>query len=346
MATTSRGGALPASVQQPYESAQPSYVGSGGGTAGGSYGTGTTGNTGTTAGTGNYGIDVNEPGGYRKNVNGYDSTGMGMGGGVDNHSVARLETIVDRILRRGPPTSSLGNPGPLGLAGFAATTFVLSCYNANLLISSTENVVVPLALWYGGLVQLLAGMWEYAANNTFGATAFYSYGAFWLSFATLRHFWLGEWFAYNSKEIPAAAGQLGVKSKDINAALGMYLMCWTVFTGYMFIASLRMSGALILVFGFLLMTFACLTAAEFTQDQNSSTGLMKAGGWLGIIDAWCAWYASAAVVINGTFGAQLLPIGVLGPLKHTTPGLPGVIRRRLTESKEEDEPIAAKDTRD
>jgi succinate-acetate transporter protein len=138
-----------------------------------------------------------------------------------------------------------------------------------------------------------------------------------------------------------------VTKKDYKAALGMYLMTWTIFTGYMFIASLRMSVALILVFGFLLATFACLTAAEFTQDPNSSESVQKAGGWLGIITAWLAWYASAAVVINGSFGAQLFPIGVLGPLSHTTPGLPAGIKRRLTESKlHEDEPIAARDEKD
>lgn len=168
---------------------------------------------------GNYGIDIdnhgkpygNSPGSADyNNYNQYNHQQNGQ-------DVKRLETIVDRIVRRaGPPTSSLGNPGPLGLAAFAATTFMLSCWNAQLLVSTTSNVVLPMALWYGGIAQLLAGMWEFAANNTFGATAFTSYGAFWLSYATLVEFWGPTGYA---------------AAKDVDAALGMYLMAWTIFTG-------------------------------------------------------------------------------------------------------------------
>lgn len=129
---------------------------------------------------------------YPSSPTGGDNIGIDLDKTSDYHpqqqhqETRRLEGIVDRIVRRrGPPTSSLGNPGPVGLAAFAATTFMLSCWNAGLLVSTTENVVLPMALWYGGIAQLLAGMWEFAANNTFGATAFTSYGAFWLSFATL-----------------------------------------------------------------------------------------------------------------------------------------------------------------
>jgi succinate-acetate transporter protein len=89
-----------------------------------------------------------------------------------------LEMIVDKLVSRGPPKSSLGNPGPLGLAGFALTTFMLSAWNTGLLSPATVNIVLPVALWYGGIAQMLAGMWEFAVNNTFGAVAFTSYGAF------------------------------------------------------------------------------------------------------------------------------------------------------------------------
>jgi uncharacterized protein len=118
-------------------------------------------------------------------------------------SVDQFEQLLDRVGGAPKPRKALGNPAALGLAGFAMTTFVLSCFNANVFIESgLVGVVLPLALFYGGSVQLLAGMWEYAtgyvvvmqtnltwtsphsfsSSNTFGATAFSSYGAFWLSF--------------------------------------------------------------------------------------------------------------------------------------------------------------------
>jgi len=233
-------------------------------------------------------------------------------------TVARLENIVDRIIHRaGPAKSSLGNPGPLGLAAFAATTFVLSCYNAGLLVSTTENVVLPLALWYGGISQFAAGMWEYTANNTFGATAFCSYGAFWLSFATLVEFWAPTGYA---------------SAQDISSAVGIYLLAWTIFTAFMFVGSLRMSYSLIAVFGLLEITFALLTAGKFNLHPTDALNLTKAGGWFGIFTAFAAWYAAAAVVINGTYGIQLLPVGVLGPLTIESRYLPGPIKRRMTSS--------------
>jgi len=236
-----------------------------------------------------------------------------------HHTVTKLENIVDRIVTRaGPPKSSLGNPGPLGLSAFAATTFVLSCYNAQLLVSTTSNVVLPMALWYGGIVQFSAGMWEYATNNTFGATAFCSYGAFWVSFATLVEFWAPTGYA---------------STLDINSALGMFLLSFTIFTAFMFIGSLRMSVSLIMVFGLLEITFALLTAGHFNPEPTAALNLIKAGGWFGIFTAFAAWYAAAAVVINGTFGAQLLPIGVLGPLHPESRYIPGSLRRKLTMSR-------------
>src|SRR5437870_8972120 len=107
------------------------------------------------------------------------------------------------------------DPGPLGLAGFAMTTFVLSMFNADLVGKGGEPVVLGLAVAYGGLAQLLAGMWEFRTGNTFGAVAFTSFGAFWLSF-----FVLVQWLV---KEIPAA---------DAGNAIGLYLIAWGIFTAY------------------------------------------------------------------------------------------------------------------
>lgn len=194
---------------------------------------------------------------------------------------------MERAEERGgaPEINLVADPAPLGLGAFAATTFLLSLNNANLL--KVEGVVLPLAFLYGGIAQILAGMWEFRNNrNTFGATAFTSYGAFWLTF---------YWLVTNTK--------LEGSPSDVRIAVASYLLAWTIFTFYMWIASFRLNGALIAVFTFLLATFAVLALGDFVD----STGLHKLGGWLGIITAILAWYTAAAVVINGTFKRVILP---------------------------------------
>jgi succinate-acetate transporter protein len=185
------------------------------------------------------------------------------------------------------PTKHIADPGPLGLAGFAATTFVLSAVNAGLVPKAVEPVVLPLALFYGGLAQLLAGMWEFRKNNTFGATAFGTYGAFWLSFA----FYVWQF----ADKIPAA---------DASTATGWFLLVFTIFTGYMAVASLRTSVALVAVVGLLFLTFLFLTIGEF----SGAAGIGKFGGWLGLITAVIAWYTSFAIVLNSTFKKTVLPV--------------------------------------
>jgi succinate-acetate transporter protein len=185
------------------------------------------------------------------------------------------------------PAPTVADPGPLGLAGFAATTFVLSSFNANLIDASLLTVVLPLALFYGGLVQLLAGMWEFKKGNTFGATAFGSYGAFWLSYAAYVKFVAGS--------LPASTA---------HQATGLFLLIWAVFTVYMTVAALRTSGALLAVFAFLSATFIVLTVAEFAQ----STSATKVGGWLGLVTALLAWYASFAGVTNATWKRSVVPV--------------------------------------
>jgi uncharacterized protein len=179
------------------------------------------------------------------------------------------------------------DPGPLGLAGFAMTTFVLSMFNAQLVGSGGEPVVLGLALAYGGLAQLLAGMWEFRTGNTFGAVAFSSFGAFWLSFAVL--------VAVFAPEIPAA---------NLSAALGLYLWAWAIFTTYMFIASLRTTGAVALVFLLLSVTFILLAAG----NSGDNTDVIKWGGYIGLATAVAAWYASFAAVVNSTFKRTVVPV--------------------------------------
>jgi succinate-acetate transporter protein len=186
------------------------------------------------------------------------------------------------------PTRSIADPGPLGLAAFALTTFVLSLFNAGIAPDALESTVLPLALFYGGIAQLLAGMWEFKKANTFGATAFTSYGAFWLSFAAFVKF--------VEPDLPPDQTKL---------AAGIFLIGWAVFTGYMVIASLRTTGALIGVFVFLFLTFLLLAIGDLTGVSTIAT----IGGILGIVTALIAWYASAAVVTNATWGRTVLPVG-------------------------------------
>src|SRR3954465_10186534 len=125
-----------------------------------------------------------------------------------------------------PLAPAIADPAPLGLAAFAMTTFVLSFFNAGIVNATGEPVVLGLALAYGGAAQVLAGMWEFRNNNTFGATAFTSYGAFWISFFILEQF--------EGSKIPAA---------NLGAAVGLYLIAWGIFTTYMWVASFRVSAA-------------------------------------------------------------------------------------------------------
>jgi uncharacterized protein len=179
------------------------------------------------------------------------------------------------------------DPGPLGLAGFAMTTFVLSMFNADLVNKAGEPVVLGLALAYGGIAQLLAGMWEFRTGNTFGAVAFSSFGAFWISY------WLLVSFGVDS--IPEA---------HAGAAIGLFLWAWAIFTTYMFVASLRTTGAVAVVFFLLAVTFILLGAG----NAGNHTNVIKWGGYVGLATAVAAWYASFAAVVNSTFGRTIAPV--------------------------------------
>ena len=192
-----------------------------------------------------------------------------------------------------PPVVTIADPAPLGLAAFALTTFVLSTFNAGLVDAKGEPIVFGLALAYGGVAQLLAGMWEFSKGNTFGATAFSSYGAFWISF------W--AYVAFFAEKIPEA---------NRGSAVGLYLIAWGIFTTYMWVASFRTTAAVSLVFLLLAITFFVLGIG----DAGGNDTISKLGGWLGLATAVAAWYASFAGVTNFTFGRELLPVR---PLQRT-----------------------------
>ncbi|MQA72951.1 MAG: hypothetical protein GEU88_01125 [Solirubrobacterales bacterium] len=181
----------------------------------------------------------------------------------------------------------IADPAPLGLGAFALTTFVLSFFNAGLVSDAGEPIVFGLAIAYGGLAQLLAGMWEFKNNNTFGATAFTSFGAFWLSLAAYALFF--------AESIPA---------ENVGDAVGLYLIAWGIFTAYMWIASFRVSLAVMLVFALLAPTFVVLGIGDAAGNET----ITHIGGWLGIATAVVAWYASFAGVTNKTFGRVVLPV--------------------------------------
>ena len=188
------------------------------------------------------------------------------------------------------------DPGPLGLAAFALTTFVLSMINTNLVgggALTTAGIVAPLAFAYGGVAQFAAGLWEFRTGNTFGAVAFCSFGTFWISLYLLLHVTIGA-----------------IPKTEVFSALGLYLWAWGIFTAYMFIASLRTTGAVAAVFLLLAATFIVLGIGNsaLAGTRSLTNGTIKVGGWLGLATAIVAWYASFAVVTNSTFGRTILPV--------------------------------------
>jgi succinate-acetate transporter protein len=180
---------------------------------------------------------------------------------------------------------SPADPGPLGLAGFAGTTMILSLMNSNLVSAKGIGVVLGLAIAYGGVAQLLAGMWEFRTGNTFGAVAFSSFGAFWISFYFIL------------KVVPSGA----VTPHAVSA----YLWMWGGFTAYMFIASLRTTAAIAMVFLLLTVTFVLLAIGDMGTGHANIT---HAGGYVGIATAAVAFYASFAAVTNSTFGRIVVPV--------------------------------------
>jgi hypothetical protein len=188
--------------------------------------------------------------------------------------------------------SQLGNPAPLGLFSFASTTLVLSLFNAQARHVTVPNVVVGMALFFGGLAQFLAGMWEFAAGNTFGATAFTSYGAFWLSFATL--------FIPNSGIAAAYQADPGMEED----AIGIFLLAWMIVTFLFFIGSLRKSIGLSALFFFLTTTFLVLAIGFL----NAKVNVIKIGGYFGVVTALIAYYCGLSDLL-GHDGIISLPTG-------------------------------------
>jgi len=187
------------------------------------------------------------------------------------------------------------NPAPLGLCGFALTTFVLSLVNVHARSVTIPNIVIGLALAYGGLAQFCAGMWEFASGNTFGALAFSSYGAFWLSFACIFIPFFNIAGAYPTNN-----------PQELFNALGHYLICWFIFTLFLCVGTLRSSIAFFGLFFTLAMAFMMLAIGYY---KGENVNFIKAGGWFGLLAALFAWYNAVAALWNPGNSFIRLPVG-------------------------------------
>ena len=181
-----------------------------------------------------------------------------------------------------------GNPAPLGLLGFGMTTVVLNCHNAGFF--ELNSMILAMGICYGGIAQIIAGMMEWKKGSTFAATAFISYGFFWLSLVAL--ILLPSLF-------PAIAGPKG-------PAMGTYLFLWGLFTAVMFIGTFRLSKALQFVFGTLTLLFFLLAFDEWTA---ASPGLAHFTGYEGIVCGLSAIYTGLAQVLNELYQRTVLPLG-------------------------------------
>jgi succinate-acetate transporter protein len=197
--------------------------------------------------------------------------------------------------REVPMFAPVADPAPLGLAAFALTTFILSGHNATFI---PDGIWIGLAIFYGGLVQLLAGMWEFRNRNVFGATAFSTYGGFWLSLGT---------FVVLATTSTGFAGLL--KGADTDNALAWFLLAFAIFNTYMLLWATRVSWAVTAVFLTLEITEILLAIGFFRMANGDSAYWLHVGGWAGIVTAATAWYASAAGVVNGMSTRPVLPVG-------------------------------------
>jgi uncharacterized protein len=202
-------------------------------------------------------------------------------------AVDRPSTLVEAV--------PAADPAPLGLAAFALTTFLLSGHNASWI---PDAIWIGPALFYGGLCQLLAGMWEFRNRNVFGATAFATYGGFWLG--------LGSIVVLADVSRTFAASLAGT---NLTNALAWFVFAFAVFNTYMLLWSLRVSLAVFGVFLTLEITEILLIIAYFNLSHGGGSGWLHAAGWAGVVTAAVAWYTSAAGVVNGMSPVPVVPVG-------------------------------------
>jgi uncharacterized protein len=206
----------------------------------------------------------------------------------------------DRPLMMAPAA----DPAPLGLAAFALTTFLLSAANAKWMNSATGDAWLGYAFAYGGLCQLLAGMWEFRNRNVFGATAFSTYGGFWIGLGLWRVLVLPTPVPSGTSPAAAAAMVTAHTTAALND-LPWILLAFAIFNTYMLLWSTQVNAAVFAVFLTLEATEVILFIGGFAHNASIS----KIGGYVGVLTALVAWYTSAAGVINGMRGTPVLWVG-------------------------------------
>jgi len=190
----------------------------------------------------------------------------------------------------------LSNPGPLGLMAFGMTTVLLNLHNAGLYGLGT--MILAMGIFYGGLAQVIAGIMEFKKGNTFGTTAFCSFGFFWLTLVFLLVLPDMGWWSI----------------KPSGAAFGAYLFMWGLFTAFMFIATLRLNRGLQIIFLSLAILFWLLAAHNFWETGTTGTPvILRTAGLVGIFCGASAIYVSIAEVLNEVYGKVVLPIGPSNP---------------------------------
>lgn len=209
--------------------------------------------------------------------------------------MAQLTTDIERE----EAAVGVGDPIPVGLSAFAFTTAILGCVYAGFILPGVGkgiSLAVATALLYGGLIQILAGMWEFRKGNTWAATIFTSYGGFLAAFGVIF--------------LPAFGIEHALTANaTLNPALGLFFLCWTIFSGILFLGSLRTNVAMLLVLALMFLSYLFLTIGELA---GASTVLLIIGGWLAIASAIVAWYTALADMLRVSRGAFQLPMGWLG----------------------------------
>ena len=188
-------------------------------------------------------------------------------------------------------TCKTANPGPLGLMGFGMTTVLLNIHNAGFFPISA--MILAMGIFYGGIAQVIAGILEFRRGNTFGMTAFCSYGMFWLTLVFL-----------------IVAPKTGLVDKTPEAYMGWYLAVWGVFTGLMFLGTLKGPKALQFVFLSLTVLFFLLAARDWMAESNAALAATVGtiAGWEGLVCGASAMYLGAAEILNEKYGRTVLPI--------------------------------------
>jgi succinate-acetate transporter protein len=189
------------------------------------------------------------------------------------------------------PKGGIANPAPLGLFAFGITTLLLNLVNSEVVEGEMISLVLGYGMFYGGIAQFAAGMWEFRKDNTFGATAFCSYGAFWMGLA-LWHI--------------LADGGVGYGASEFKGGFAAYLAVWGLFTGMMFIVSLKLDQSIQAIFLTLTVLFFLLAAGQYNETVHI------VAGYEGILTAFTAIYAAWAIILNEVWEKAVLPVNFFG----------------------------------